>query len=78
MAGRITRRLVPLLSGFFWIAVSAVIMAVWPEPDGFLYYIRFAVTLALVTFGLACLWDAFFSSSEKLDRLMSDQSENSN
>ena len=53
----ITRRLVPFV-GLFLIAVSGVIMAVWPDSDdddGFMDYIRIIVLAAPLGFGVACL-----------------------
>ena len=67
------RRIVPFVSALFWIAISIAIIVFWPEPGGLMYWVRVAVTGSLFVFGLSCLWDAFFASAAKLDRLMSDK-----
>ncbi len=75
---RTSKRFVPFLTGLVYLAVSDCILALWPEPGGVMFYIRFAVIAVPLGFGLSCLWDAFFTSQAKLDRLLSERSENSN
>jgi len=64
-------RYVPAITGTFWIAVAVAIIALWPAPDGLLYWVRGVVFALPFLFGLDSLRTALFASDEQV-RLLVD------
>lgn len=59
-------RYVPIITGFFWVAIAVAILAIWREPSGILWWVRSIVFGLVATFGLYSLRIGFFDSESKI------------
>ena len=65
MGNKKAPRHVPIMSGFFWLTVS-ILLLFW-HPEGFLYYIKILLGGGMMFFGLHSLKIGFFASDKEIE-----------
>jgi len=63
-------RYVLILAGLFWVSFAIGVLALWPEPEGILYWVRGLVFALLELFGFQALWIAVTATDEQIERLV--------
>ena len=63
-------RYVLILAGLFWVSFAIGVLALWPEPEGILYWVRGLVFVLLQLFGLQSLWIGVTATDEQIEHLV--------